>query len=199
MRRPDVRFAHAWQRFFLQARAVPPAPPGGGARGATGTRAPLGDPGAGFLRPQQTRPGLLEGSPRSPLGPLRGPLGRLAAPALRRFCGPLQAAAGWLARSERPAGHVPLGGRRTPRHCWRFDGNGRSRASWISSPPTRGPLLPGADRCHAGCWYLRPVASSDGTGMRTAGSRGDKDLRFGSCALRQRHPRVARSARVRSA
>jgi hypothetical protein len=142
------RFSH-WRLIRLVAgvgaRAVSLARAAGASRECDGyAGAPWAARGPVFLRPQ-------EASRQPPRKPLRaswdlgGPQGCLAAPAWRRFWAPLQAAAG-ACSCERGSGHVPLGGRRTPRPLLALRRQRSQRASWISNPPRA--LLPGAGRCH---------------------------------------------------
>ena len=165
MGRPGVRFAHAWATIFPSGtRRSFPAATGGGreVRRVRGRR--MGDPGAG-CPPAPADPAgpasraLLSG----PLGPWRGPLGCLAAPALRRFLSGTAASCSRLARSIRAPGRpCAFGGRRTPAPLLALRRQRSQRASRISvlqheGLPSRRRSLPR--------WVLvseRPVAGSDG-------------------------------------
>ena len=158
----------------LRARAVRLAPPRGGVReGATGTRVPLGSPGAGFPP-----------APADPAGPAREPLAGLSGTregSPGPPCGARVAAISVPVRSSACRLRSVAGASRLPSSHWAADGSPPLLALLPSAgfpglldlePPNTGALLPGAGRCHAGCWYLRPVASSDTLNMEPPGAAG---------------------------
>ncbi len=188
-------FAALSRRFC--ARAVRPAgevP----AKGATGTRAPSGRPG-GRLSSGPSRPGRA-----CSRAPCESPLGPWGSPGLP--CGTRVTAISVLVRSSacrstpwltlRAVAMQPLGGRRFRRHCWRFLVSGFPRPPGARSSNTRA-YLPGADRCHAGCWIRAPRRKQRRDSMRTGLATGDNAAvdAVALCALHKRHPRAARRAK----
>jgi hypothetical protein len=144
------------RRFF-------PAGPPGGTRVQRVRGRLMGSPGPVPAGPE----GLwLERPPwklrRASASPLRGSRAALRRPRaaicdpMRCFGFPPRPVAGRKRSHLEPSGRSPHTGSIA----------GASAATVAAGPPgsrpsNTGALLPGADRCHAGCWYLRPAASSD--------------------------------------
>ena len=169
-------FAHPGTRRFSPAAR-------GRARGATGTRAPRGDPGAGFPP-----------APADPVGPAREPVwGSLGpgegSPGLP--CGTRVAAISVPVRSSacRSAPLLELRGchlaswRPTiSRHCWRFLVSGFPGPP--GSRPSARPTFQAPIAATLGAGTERPVGSSDGGIMRPVQVGGDSD----AVGRTRRHP-----------
>ena len=163
---------------FAHAPSVPRPAGGRSAKGATGTRAPHGRPG-GRLTSGPSRPGrACSGAPcESPLGPLRGPLGCLAAPALRRFLS-------WYALRLAAPRHrwrlavamQPLGGRRFPAIAGASSSAGFPGLLDLG-PPTRGPTFQAPIAATLGAGIRAPRRKQRRAIIRTALACGDKACR----------------------
>ena len=148
-------------------------------RRCDGSRAPLRQP-RGRLSSGPGRPGLacLEASCEAPWDPARGPRGCLAAPACGDLCPGrllwLPAPPSCPERSDRTLSHL----RRSaiPRHCCRFAANGPSGPPG-SRPSNTRTYLPGAGRCHVGCWYRTPRRGQRPGHLNTPRDSGDKSRR----------------------
>ncbi len=149
--------AHRSRAPCMHAPSRPPGVPAGVRRV---TQAPCRQPG-GRLSSGPRRRG--RASSRAPVqhqsspGPCGVPWAALRRPRRRRFVSRCEAAAPGQARH-----HVPLGGLRRRRHCWRSAGNGRSGPPGFRPSNTRAsfqaPIL-----ATLGAGTERPVAGKDAT------------------------------------
>ena len=141
----------------MSARRSPahaPSLPREGPQGATGTRAPHGQPGGRLTSgPGRLREASLRAAAPLP-GTLRGPLGRLAAPALAAISVPVRSSASRPAPAK--AGvwrcHTAIWQPTVSRHRWRFPVSGLpgppgSRASVQALPSRRRPPAREKDGC----------------------------------------------------